>query len=86
MLCFLLIDTFSVASESGADSNENDEKSEIDDLPFACFICRGDFVNPVITKYVSFFDVYIVGIFVLLFYLSRVFSSFDGYMYARVYL
>ena len=30
--------------------DSEEESSDEDDLPFACFICRGDFVNPVVTK------------------------------------
>jgi RING finger protein 113A len=34
---------------------EADEEEETDDLPFACFICRNDFNNPVSTKCGHFF-------------------------------
>lgn len=40
-------------NDEGADGGDEDEENyEIkdgDDLPFACFICRGDFVNPIVT-------------------------------------
>ena len=29
---------------------EINEEDETDDLPFACYICRGDFKNPVVTR------------------------------------
>ena len=33
------------------EGSEGDEESaEEDDLPFACFICRGPFVDPIVTR------------------------------------
>ena len=38
----------------GIESDDDDKKYEIDSdedqLPFKCFICRGSFVDPVVTK------------------------------------
>jgi RING finger protein 113A len=31
-------------------SDDDDESSSDEELPFACFICREDFKNPVVTK------------------------------------
>lgn len=36
-------------------SSETQETPEEDDVPFACFICRGPFKNPVVTKCKHFF-------------------------------
>ncbi|XP_022697116.1 RING finger protein 113A-like [Varroa jacobsoni] len=45
--------------KSDEDNDDDDRKYEIpsdeDDLPFACFICREAFVNPVVTKCEHFF-------------------------------
>ncbi|GKA96483.1 zinc finger CCCH domain-containing protein 1 [Tanacetum coccineum] len=43
----------------GGDNDEEDEEEEIEDdedgLPFACFICRQPFVDPVVTKCKQYF-------------------------------
>eukprot|EP00735_Rhodelphis_limneticus_P007529 TRINITY_DN20092_c0_g1::TRINITY_DN20092_c0_g1_i1::g.15698::m.15698 TRINITY_DN20092_c0_g1::TRINITY_DN20092_c0_g1_i1::g.15698 ORF type:complete len:352 (+),score=64.79,sp/Q8GX84/C3H1_ARATH/42.47/5e-75,zf-CCCH/PF00642.19/8.8e-10,zf-C3HC4_2/PF13923.1/1.2e-08,zf-C3HC4_3/PF13920.1/1.9e-08,zf-RING_5/PF14634.1/4.1e-05,zf-RING_2/PF13639.1/7.2e-05,zf-C3HC4/PF00097.20/0.00047,zf-C3HC4_4/PF15227.1/0.0064,zf-RING_UBOX/PF13445.1/0.028,zf-P11/PF03854.9/3.7 TRINITY_DN20092_c0_g1_i1:62-1057(+) len=44
---------------ASGDIDENDlddgEASDDDDLPFACFICRESFVNPIVTKCMHYF-------------------------------
>lgn len=47
-----------VSGECNNSGDEDDKKYEIDsdedNLPFKCFICRNSFVDPVVTKLVSF--------------------------------
>jgi RING finger protein 113A len=42
------------AEEEGASLNDEDDDDE-DSLPFACFICRNPFVDPVSTKCKHYF-------------------------------
>ena len=30
--------------------SENDDSNDEDDFPFACFICRGPFIDPIVTR------------------------------------
>lgn len=44
---------WSVDSDLDDDNEFVVTTSDEEDLPFACFICRDEFVKPVVTKYVG---------------------------------
>ena len=49
-LCILYLGTY-----DQGDPNQYEIDSDDDDLPFACFICRETFTNPVVTKCKHYF-------------------------------
>ncbi|PYH95248.1 CCCH and RING finger protein [Aspergillus ellipticus CBS 707.79] len=38
------------ANRTKAEENDNDEESMLEDIPFACFICKGPYKEPIVTK------------------------------------
>lgn len=70
------------ADEAGAEQSDDDDDNE---LPFACFICRQPFVDPVVTKCKHFFCEHCalkVSPFSYLFFcgiISFVFGSFNAF-------